>query len=52
MKRKKLPYAIRLMRVSLKWTWKAFIMIFKETFSPNMPKRKNEGNTHNVPGIR
>ena len=51
MKRKKLPYAIRLMRVSLKWTWRAFIMIFKETVSGTVPKAKNEGHTGNVPGM-
>ena len=52
MKRKKLPYAIRLIRVSLKWTWYAFVMIFKEAVAGSVPKRKNEGHTGNVPGMR
>ncbi|HET6767427.1 MAG TPA: hypothetical protein VFH08_08510 [Chitinophagaceae bacterium] len=42
MRRKKLPYIIRLIRVSLKWTWHAFFMITREMISWNMPKRKSE----------
>jgi hypothetical protein len=52
MKRKKLPYAIRLIRVSLKWTWYAIIMIIKETVSGSVQKRKTDGHTGNVPGMR
>jgi len=47
MKRKKLPYFIRLMRVSLKWTWRAFMMIGKEMLPANN-SRRNRDNTGNV----
>ena len=44
MRRKKLPYIIRLARVSLRWTWRALIMIPKEIFSGTTPPiRKKEG---------
>lgn len=52
MRRKKLPYAIRLIRVSLKWTWYAFVMILKETVSGNISKEKTKGHTGNVPDMR
>jgi hypothetical protein len=42
MRKKKLPYSIRLIRVSLKWTWRAMIMIPKEIFSGPTPVRKKE----------
>jgi len=42
MRKKKLPYSIRLIRVSLKWTWRAMIMIPKEIFSAPAPVRKKE----------
>jgi hypothetical protein len=42
MRRKKLPYIIRLIRVSLKWTWRAMIMIPKEIVSGTTPTRKKE----------
>jgi len=45
MKKKKLPYNIRLIRVSLKWTWHALLMITKEIAFGNMPKGKD--NTDN-----
>jgi hypothetical protein len=41
-RKKKSPYIIRLMRVSLKWTWRALIMIPKEIFSGPAPIRKKE----------
>ncbi|HEU5165381.1 MAG TPA: hypothetical protein VFU29_07570 [Chitinophagaceae bacterium] len=41
MRRKKLPYSIRLIRVSLKWTWRALIMIPKEIIF-GTPIRKKE----------
>lgn len=42
MRRKKLPYSIRLIRVSLKWTWHAFMMIAREMILETMSKRKGE----------
>ncbi|HEY5969282.1 MAG TPA: hypothetical protein VIU35_14990 [Chitinophagaceae bacterium] len=42
MKRKKLPYSIRLMRVSLKWTWHALVMITKEIAFREIPKGKRQ----------
>gem|GEM_PF-3387854 len=42
MRRKKLPYFIRLIRVSLKWTWRAFMMIPREMFTSNNSARKRE----------
>ena len=45
MKRKKLPYSIRLIRVSLKWTWHALMMIPKEIFSGICRRKKD--NTDN-----
>ncbi|HEV8271772.1 MAG TPA: hypothetical protein VGQ04_10745 [Chitinophagaceae bacterium] len=42
MRKKKLPYIIRLMRVSLKWTWRALIMIPKEIIPRTNPVRKKE----------
>ncbi|HEX3167397.1 MAG TPA: hypothetical protein VHQ93_14105 [Chitinophagaceae bacterium] len=43
MRKKKSPYIIRLIRVSLKWTWRAMIMIPKEIISKPAAVRKNEG---------
>jgi hypothetical protein len=43
MKKKKLPYIIRLIRVSLKWTLRALIMIPKEIILGTTPVRKKEG---------
>ncbi|HEY5774069.1 MAG TPA: hypothetical protein VIS75_15635 [Chitinophagaceae bacterium] len=42
MRKKKSPYIIRLIRVSLKWTWRALIMIPKEIFSRTTPVSKKE----------
>jgi len=42
MKRKKLPYIIRLIRVSLKWTWRALMIIPKEIISGTAPISKKE----------
>jgi len=41
-RKKKSPYIIRLVRVSLKWTWRALIMIPKEIISGTPPARKKE----------
>jgi hypothetical protein len=40
--KEKIAYIIRLMGVSLKWTWRAMIMIPKEIFSGPTPMRKKE----------
>jgi hypothetical protein len=42
MRRKKLPYIIRLIRVSLKWTWHALILIPKEITMREMTKSKKQ----------